>query len=142
MPVSSYITTAQAMLQKSVSADVRNSQAKIGDNTKNLETNHLRQDALQAEVKRRAAEAAEKADHGFFGSVAKFFGEDGGEAEAKKALELTNAELDKTTNQGAVLKEDQKDATARFSDAIAEGDKVQQGVKKALDFVREVRTGG
>jgi hypothetical protein len=141
MPVSSYISNAQAILQKSVGVDVRTSQAKIEDNTKTMEANHERQAALEAEVKRKGAEAKEKAEHGFFGTVAKFFGEDGGEAEAKKALELTTADLDKATSEGAVVKQDQKDATARFSDAIEEGGRIQQGVKKALELVREVRTG-
>ncbi|MFO0724367.1 MAG: hypothetical protein U1E65_11325 [Myxococcota bacterium] len=144
MSISRYVANAQAMLSQSVGVDVRCSESKLEANTKNQEDARTRQTVLQQQAKEQAKAAKQAAEDnkGFFGWCGAAIGFDHDAAEKAHDLELTNAEVDKNANVTVQLKGEQKDVLGQFNAANSEGEQIQQGIQRAIDFQRTIRTGG
>ena len=81
-------------------------------------------------------------DRSFCEDVLNFFSiDDQGEADTARDLALVGADLDKTVNQGTLIKTEQKEAIGRVSDAIQDGKRISKTLTDTVEQGAQARQG-
>lgn len=142
MSINAYLNNAQAMLSRSVRVDLNHASVKVDDAAKSSEINIVKQEDFEKQQKETAAKLEALKDRSFCEDVLNFFSiDDQGEADTARDLALVGADLDKTVNQGTLIKTEQKEAIGRVSDAIQDGKRISKTLTDTVEQGAQARQG-